>query len=265
MTTYRDRLTRRATERILDHRGDPTDPLARLVDAAAAAPSSDAPGEELAVSLFREARGLGPVPASGRPAALTRLSRRLAALPAAALAAGVLVLGGGGLALAATQGALHVPFTGHDDRSDRAPAAPSGTNPGLSHTAGDPSAEGSGVPGAGATHLPSATPSPSLAGLCRAYQAGAVPRKASNPAFAALSSAAGGAAGVGSYCTSLVGAPSKPAHPTQAARPTVPPTPDHATTPPVPRPTQAVSPTTPPKPAQAVGPTTPPKPTRAAH
>ena len=261
MSTSRNRLTRRDAERILDHRGDPSDPVAQLVGAAAA-PSGAAEGEERAVSLFRQApvRVRGPL----------SLRRRLAALPTAVLAAGALALGGGGgLAIAATHGALHVPFTGHDHRSEQAPAAPSSTNPGLSRTPGAPAADGSEGPGADATHLPSATPSPSLAGLCRAYQAGAVPRKATNPAFAALSSAAGGAEGVTAYCSNLVGTPTHPARPTQAAQPTVRPapgsTPSHTTTPRVPRPTQAVTPTPPPKPEQAATPPVPPRPTRAAH
>jgi hypothetical protein len=209
MTTFRNRLTRRAAERILDHRGDPLDPLARVVDAAAAG--------------YRAA----PAPVS---------TRRLAALPVAALAAAGLLVGGGSIAFAAAQGAVHVPFTGHDHRSAHAPAAPSSTNPGLSRTPGQPSSEN--TPGASATHLPSASPSPSLEGLCSAYQAGAVPRKATNPAFAALSAAAGGADGVSAYCTGLIGA--KPAHPSEAASPTIPPHPTQgATRPRPPRPTQA--------------------------
>ena len=258
MSTSRDRLTRRAAERILDHQGDPREAVARLVDAAAAA--APVAGEDQAATLFRAATSLVPVPAAGA-SAMRRVTRKLAALPVAGVAAGVLALGGGGLALAATQGAVNVPFTGHDNRSDHAPDAPSSSNPGLSRTPGAP-----GSPAA--THLPSASPSPSLEGLCHAYQAGAVPRKASNPAFAALTSAAGSAEGVGGYCTGLIGTPTRPAHPTPthpapSATPTHP-APDHATTPPVTRPTEADSPSLPPKP-RPVSPTTPPRPTEAAH
>jgi len=237
MSTHRARLSRRAAEQILDHRGDPTEPVATLIDAAAAATSAGA-GEDRAVALFREAISLGPVPISEGGSAMSRMTRKIAALPVAALAAGALLLSGGGLALAATQGALNVPFTGHDNRSDKAPDAPSSTNPGLDRTPGGPAS----TPGGSATHLPSGTPSPSLDGLCRAYQAGAMPRKATNPAFAALSAAAGGAEGVSAYCTDRIGAPSKPAHPTEGASPTIPPHP---------HPTQAASPTIPPRPTQA--------------
>lgn len=244
----RDRMSRRDAEKILDHHGDPTDPLAGLVDAAAA-PSAVGSGEDRAAALFRTTTGLGPVPITESGSVMIRLTRKLAALPVAALAAGGLALGGGGLAFAATQGAVHVPFTGHDNRSTHAPAAPSTTNPGLTGTPGKPAS----TPNAEATHLPSGTPSPSLEGLCHAYQAGAVPQKASNPAFAALSRAAGGASGVGAYCTSLIGP--KPAHPTQAATPPIP-HPTQAATPPVPHPTH---------PSQAASPTIPPRPTQAAH
>jgi len=244
MTTHRSRLTRRDAEKILDHRGDPTEPLAGLVDAAAAqspgTPGLVAGAEEQAVGLFRGATPV--VPGSESASRLARATRRLAALPAAGLAAGVLVLGGSGLALAANQGAVHVPFTGHDNRSDHAPAAPTAPtsdNPGLSGTAGTPKST---------EHTPSATPSPSLEGLCHAYQAGAMPRSAFNPAFAALSTAAGGAEGVGAYCTDLIGTPNKPAHPTQAAHPTTPPKPSQAATPPIPHPTRAADPTKPARP-----------------
>src|SRR5690349_16453974 len=201
MGTFRSRLSRRDAEQILDHRGDPSDPLAALVDAAAGV------------------RRAAPAPVR---------ARRLAALPAAGLVAGALVLGGGGIALAATHGALNVPFTGHDNRSEHAPAAPSSTNPGLSHTPGHSASHAPGTPKA--THTPSSSPSPSLEGLCHAFQAGADPQKATNPAFSALRAAAGGADNVSSYCTHLIGAPTKPtqpAHPTQAATPTHKPSPTH--------------------------------------
>jgi hypothetical protein len=257
MNTYRKTLTRRAAERILDHRGDPTEPLAQVVDAAAA--PSPVAGEDQATALFRAATGLVPVPTSGGASTMNRLVRRIAALPAVGVAAGALALGGGGLALAATHGAVNVPFTGHDNRADHAPAAPTSANPGLTRTPGAPQSPGTARP----TSVPSATPSPSLVGLCHAYQAGAVPRKTSNPAFAALAAAAGGAGQVTGYCSGVLGAashptpshptpshPTSPAHPAPSATPTHP-VPDHATTPPGPRPTQAASPTIPPRPTRA--------------
>jgi hypothetical protein len=62
---------------------------------------------------------------------------------------------------------------------------------------------------------PRATPSPSLRGLCTAYQAGATGNSGkalSNPAFKTLVIAAGGTDEVAAYCTKLVDAPRT--HPT---------------------------------------------------
>ncbi len=241
MSTFRSRLPRHAAERILDHRGDPAvEPVAGLIAAASATSAADA-GEERAVALFREATRGAPVMAGAGASLLTRMTRKVAALPTAALITSGVVLGGGGLALAASQGVVDVPFTGHDNRSDQAPPAPSASNPGLSRTPGSNAThtpgQGQGTPGA--THTPSASPSPSLRGLCRAHQAGAVPRKATNPAWAALSRAAGGAEAVDAYCVRLIGPAAKPTHPTQAASPTTPV-----------KPTQAASPTHKPKPSK---------------
>jgi hypothetical protein len=168
---------------------------------------------------------------------MTRSIRKLVAAPALTLGVAGAVLTGGGVALAASQGALHVPFTGHDDRSDHAPSAPASTNPGLTHTdAATPSAaETTGSPSAHPT--PNASPSPSLTGLCRAFQAGATQDGKTNPAFSALAAAAGGGENISAYCVTLIGSPA--AHP--AATPT------H----------QAATPTHPAEPTQAAHPTSP--------
>lgn len=177
---------------------------------------------------------------------MSRTVRKLLAVPAAGLAAAGVLVAGGGVAFAASQGALHVPFTGHDNRSPEAPTAPASENPGLSqtHSPATPSADG--------TQTPSGTPSPSLDGLCQAFQAGANHNGEDNPAFAALTAAAGGADKVSAYCVDRIGPSTKPTHPakpTQAASPTHPA-----------KPTQAASPTHPAKPTQAP---TPPRPTQA--
>ena len=257
MSNFHGRLPRHAADRILDHRGDPsTEPVAGLIAAASAPAATDA-GEDRAVAIFLEATRGAPVTAGAGASLLTRMTRKVAALPTAALVTSGLVLGGGGLALAASQGVVDVPFTGHDNRSDQAPPAPSASNPGLSRTPGSGATHAPGQGTTGATHTPSASPSPSLSGLCRAYQAGAVPRKATNPAFAALSRAAGGAAGVDTYCVDLIGPAARPTHPTRVASPTTPA-----------RPTQAATPKTPPKPTKALRaetPTVPPRPTQATN
>lgn len=251
----RHRLTRRTADRLLDA---PTagEPVAGVLRAASAAPASGPlPGEETAVARFRATAPLGPVADLGGSSLMSRTFRKILAVPAAGLAAAGVLVAGGGVALAASQGALHVPFTGHDNRSPKAPDAPAPQNPGLTASHG-PETDS---PGAQPTGVPSATPSPSLDGLCHAFQAGAVEKAADNPAFAALTAAAGGEDDVAAYCVDRIGAPrTHPAKPTQAASPTQPAKPSQAATPAKPaKPSQAATPTRPALPERAATPTKP--------
>jgi hypothetical protein len=249
MRPFRTRLSRRQAAQLLDHPElHADDPVGAVLAAAGAPPAESTPevaGEDLASAAFRAARP-GSVPVAASP--LARGMRKLAAAPVAALTAAGLVLAGGGLAIAASQGAVHVPFTGHDHRSGHAPSAPTSTNPGLTHTTGSSASE-STEPTAGPTHLPSASPSPSLAGLCRAFQAGATHDGKANPAFSALYAAAGGVAATEAFCTNLIGpAPTHPTHPTHPVKPTQAPTshPTHPAKPtqaPTSHPTHPVKPT----------------------
>jgi hypothetical protein len=243
MRTLRQRLTPRAAARILDRPGTAGNDALSLLLAAAAAPAlGDERGQDRAVAEFRAVTSLGQAPTPEGETFMIRTARRLMAAPVAALGAAALVLAGGGIALAASQGALDVPFSGHDNRSDKAPAAPATTNPGLTHAA----TVVPDTPEPAAAHTPAATPTPSLSGLCQAFQAGAADVNHSNPAFGALTSAAGGEANVATYCTSLIGpatGPTHPAKPTQAASPTHPAKPTQAATPAHrTMPTQAASP-----------------------
>ncbi len=124
------------------------------------------------------------------------LSVKLAAAAAAATAAT------GGVALAAATNNL--PDAAQSAAHDvfNAPSPDSKASQ-VTDTAGKPDAK--------STHAPKGTPSPSLRGLCNAYQAGATSndgKAKDNPAFKALFTAAGGADKVAAYCTNLVGAPS---------------------------------------------------------
>ncbi len=153
------------------------------------------------------------------------MARRLRTVLTAPVVAVGLVISGGSLALAAAQGALDVPFTGHDNRSDRAPDAPAETNPGLQRAASG-EAEGPGDPeDTDAEESGSeASPTPSMRGLCRAFQAGAraFEKEKVNPAFGALIESAGGAENVATYCVDLVGPSKKPEHPAKPDHPTKP-------------------------------------------
>jgi hypothetical protein len=134
----------------------------------------------------------------------------------AALVAAV-VVGTGGVALAASTGAIPNPLSNHP-----APAA--------SESKSHPDAtDASARPG-------NADPSPSLVGLCHAYLAGAGSehgKALESPAFQALLTAAGGKANADAFCTGIL-ASAKPDHPT--GQPTDHPT-GHATDHPSGRPT----------------------------
>jgi hypothetical protein len=159
------------------------------------------------------------------------------AKPAAAVAlAGAAAVAAGGVVLAAETGgwpnapvylvappaaaaATHQPSR-HPEPSDSSePADPTSSEAPPSSPA-EPSESGS------ESGTSEATPTPSLTGLCKAYQAGATsnPGKAlENPAFSVLVSTAGGVDSVATYCTTLVGpattrpSHAQPTHPGQAS------------------------------------------------
>ena len=185
-------MDRRTTERLLDSAaaGRPVgpDPVVRVLRAATRpGQAGELAGEDRAVAAFRSA-GLAAAP--GRRSLRTSLSRLLTvriATPAAALTAGVLGLGG--VALAASTGAL--PDLPHVRPATHAPS----TNPTRAPAPGTGGARG---------HL-SPSASPELVGLCRAWLAAAV----ANPGKAApgqLVGAAGGAERVRKYCDDLLAA-----------------------------------------------------------
>ena len=118
-----------------------------------------------------------------------------------ALAIAALAVGTGGVALAASTGALPNPLGNHPT-----PAASAGQSDASHGPAASPHPRGS------------ADPSPSLVGLCHAYTAGAGSAQGKaldNPAFHALLVAAGGKDNVNSYCTNLLATTS--AHPSGSA------------------------------------------------
>jgi hypothetical protein len=146
------------------------------------------------------------------------LAKLLTVKAAAATTTIIAATGVGGVALAASTGVLPNPLVD-------TPATPSATH--APATPGSPTATTPHPAGAGDA---SASPSPSLLGLCQAYTAGAAanPGKAlDNPAFTVLINAAGGADHVTEYCDTLTAAasagaiPSRPgADPAGAGRPT---------------------------------------------
>ena len=155
---------------------------------AAAGPTrpGELAGRQRAMMAFRGARAHhAPFPPrrSMRPTGLLQL------LTVKAAVVGTLVVGTGGVALAASIGALPNPLRGHP-----VPAASAD----ASHPGGRPAAS---------DHPGNAAPSASLVGLCHAYTAGAGSdhgKALDSPAFQALLTAAGGKANVDGFCAKLL-------------------------------------------------------------
>ncbi|MCX6395011.1 MAG: hypothetical protein NTV23_00820 [Propionibacteriales bacterium] len=197
---HQKRLTRRAAERALDGAG--TSGISHLDELLSAA-SAPASGFELnreadLVALFRAGHTAVPEATVTRSQAF-RL--RLAGANTAIAAGVAVLLAGGGFAYAASTG--HLPeILGGDHRSETG-ASNAAQAPGQ----GEPTDGPTRTPG---VQVPAGTPTPSLRGLCRAFQAQADtnPGKAQdNPAFSALARAAGGKSGIATFCVDLIGAP----------------------------------------------------------
>jgi hypothetical protein len=186
------RIDRDTAEQLL--RGAPAgsqagpEALVELLAAAARPPGGrELAGEQAAMAAFRAARPHA-VHDAGRGSMLKTALAKMLTVKVAAAAIAISVVGGG-VALAASNGAL--PSTLGSGNSAKQPA----------HATGQPS------PGADKDKNGNAAPSPSLVGLCRAYAAGVAdnPGKAlENPAFGALISAAGDKDKVTDYCTDLL-------------------------------------------------------------
>ncbi|GAB2810482.1 hypothetical protein [Lentzea nigeriaca] len=209
------RISRRTAERLLCDapgrtRATGHDRLSEVL-AAASAPARDREltGEQAALAAFRAAR-LATAPQRRRPRMLkialaNVLTVKIAAVTAAAA---------GGIALAAATGTL--PGQRHEEPS---PAADTNVVATTSVTTKDKPNSPDKKPDN------SASPSPSLKGLCQAYTAGAGSEHGKaheNPAFSALITAAGGADKVPAFCADQLGEkPGKPDH-TAPGKPTKP-------------------------------------------
>ena len=194
MSTYHrtGAIDRRTAERLLDRAraGRPAggDPLVDLLALAAAPAGRDElAGESAALAAFRAAR---PVPAD-RPRRRSMIKTTLAKVLTLKAAAVLAATAAGGVALAASTGALPNPLNG---TTQSAPGV-------VGHVGGRSSV----APSRGAGSA--ATPSPSLLGLCHAYVAGAGSEHGKvleNPAFGALITTAGGKDKVDAFCADLL-------------------------------------------------------------
>jgi hypothetical protein len=208
MSTHRDpRVNRETAENLLGGVPGGPESLSRVL-AAAAAPAAphELAGEQVVLAEFRAAR-LHPISPPRRPSMLkTTVAKLLAAKLLTATA--VATAATGGVAFAAATNSLPEPVQGAAHNVFNAPAP-------RHHGKPDPLPGRGNQPGAKSSDAPNGTPSPSLRGLCTAFQAGATSndgKALTNPAFTALVTAAGGTSKLAAYCTTLIGAPS--AHPT---------------------------------------------------
>jgi hypothetical protein len=136
---------------------------------------------------------------------LGNLGRKTFAAPLAAFA----LVAGGGIALAASGGGVPSPEAAAHRPADA--GRPTDTPTGK--PTAEPTAESTDEP----TDETSASPAPSLTGLCKAYRAGGYASSTkngrANPAWSALEDAAGGSANIGSFCDARLGpAKVKPSH-----------------------------------------------------
>jgi hypothetical protein len=214
------RISARAAENLLS--GVPVDspnPRLAAVLRAAAGPTRPAElaGRQLAVAAFHHAL-LHPAETSEKRSMIRTAALKLFTVKAAAVAA--VVLGTGGVALAASTGAIPTPLNNHHPVPSASVTTPQpGDRPQSS------------------AHPGNADPSPSLVGLCRAYTAGAGADHGAalaSPAFQALITAAGGKDGVDAFCAKVLATagpsqnpdaqpsdrPSHPDHPSHPAHPT---------------------------------------------
>ena len=153
-------------------------PVALVLRAAAApAHAGELAGEHAAVAAFREAAAVAPVPHRS----VFRRSVAKALTIKAVLVVGI--AGSTGVVLAASEGALPVPWS-----NTPADVPGSTTTPAPNAPAGR-----------GGDDRRSPAPDPSVVGLCEAYTSGA-DKDLDNPAFRALVDAAGGKGEVAGYC-----------------------------------------------------------------
>jgi len=198
MSAHRDpRVDRATVEDLLNGRSGVPQALAVLLAAAASpAAAQELTAEQAVLAEFRTA-SLGPVSPSRRPSVLkTTVAKLLAAklLTASAVATAAF----GGMSVAAATGSLPAPLQDAAHSTFNAPAH------GHGHGHGKPNP----LPGKADEPGSPASPSPSLKGLCTAFQAGATDNKGNaihNPTFQALVTAAGGTSKLIAYCTKLIG------------------------------------------------------------
>lgn len=181
------RVDRDAAEQLVAGKG--VGPVASVLRAAAApAHRDELAGEDAAVAAFRTAATAVP---AREPVFRKAVAKALTVKVAIVLA----IAGSTGVVLAASEGALPVPWS-------NSPADP----PATTTTPPAPSSPGARTSDG---RQPPANPDPAIVGLCEAYLAHE-DRNLDNPAFRALVEAAGGKGEVAGYCELVESAKPRP-------------------------------------------------------
>jgi hypothetical protein len=218
-------LNRANAEAILTGTAAERSELTQIIAAARGPVTSDElAGEAAAVIQFQAAR-LDPAAGHGMTVRRRMSDKLLAAKVGIAAALAAAATGGVALAAAAhTQtepahralpASTSVAAPSHDrtptPRATKAAVPP----PPPSHAGGASAA--TTAPGGAGSH-PSASPSPSLRGLCIAYLANEITggKRMDNPAFGALVTAAGGKDKITTYCLTLLRADPRPTRPARS-------------------------------------------------
>jgi hypothetical protein len=220
-------LNRANAEAILTGTATERSELAQIIAAARGPATSDELAGEAAAMIRFQAARLEPAAAHGVTVRKRMSDKLLAAKLGIAAALAAAATGGVALAAAAhtqTEPAHHalpastsVAAPSHDGtptpRATKAAVPPPPPPP--SHAAAASAAPT--APGGAGSH-PSASPSPSLRGLCIAYLANEITggKRMDNPAFGALVTAAGGKDKITTYCLTLLRADPHPTRPAKS-------------------------------------------------
>jgi hypothetical protein len=219
-------LNRANAEAILTGTAAERSELTQIIAAARGPATSDELAGEAAAMIRFQAARLDPAAAHGVTVRRRMSDKVLAAK--VGIAAALVAVATGGVALAAAAHTQTEPAH-HALPASASVAAPShdGTpTPGATRAAVPPppppshAAAASAAPTApgGAGSHPSASPSPSLRGLCIAYLANEITggKRMDNPAFGALVTAAGAKDKITTYCLTLLQADPRPTRPARS-------------------------------------------------
>lgn len=214
MRTPVTRQSRADLERLLDGRPVRQDALAQLISAARASTTgADSVGLAAALAAFRSVSSPYAPTSPRRNSMIKNVAAKLVAAKLLTIGGVALAATGGVAAAAASTGHLPNPLPHSNHAAAVAVAAVASHLPTSASESASPADSTSVSPSPTASESsepnsghPSATPSPSLRGLCQSWLARPHThgKADTNPAFTVLVTAAGGTDSVDGYCTALL-------------------------------------------------------------